>query len=157
MSIAPKETMYEFRIHTNLYAGNFERQLCGFITGCHDGSHGPIEAELFIEERGDELQQEFDDIIGWVPDDSSFHHERRVSIIPGETGDFNSLAIFFIQEPTREMIDVMLERLAKFPEYYGTCMNHYQDAKTLIISSQELVLVEVYSRETIVWRPDWTL
>lgn len=40
-----------FVIDTDKYAGNFERELCGYITGTHGGTHGDKEAELFHAEE----------------------------------------------------------------------------------------------------------
>ncbi len=52
---------YDFLIDTNKYSGNFERELCGYLTGHWDGeSHGGDQAKVFMEEEGESLFDDFD-------------------------------------------------------------------------------------------------
>lgn len=55
-------------IDTDQYSGNFERQLTGFCTGHHDGSHGYLEAAFYSDIYGDTYWR---DIIVPQKDDST--------------------------------------------------------------------------------------
>ena len=63
---------YILVIDTNAYSGNFERQLCGYMTGYHDcdRGHGDHEAEFYLEAETarifDKVTQVPHNEYGWV-------------------------------------------------------------------------------------------
>lgn len=60
MSVHPSDVGVPFIvvIHTNSYAGNFEREMAGYVAGIWDGeTHGGKQARLFQDETDDEFQE----------------------------------------------------------------------------------------------------
>lgn len=105
-------------IDTDKYAGNFEREMCAFCTGC-TGECGVGEetsamfyADLCIDEDDYDNPLRFDNIISQQPDDHGCC--RPVSITPGPDGKYNSLAIFFEEKPSAEQIGVIRQRAGEF-------------------------------------------
>ena len=94
---------FGFVVKTNEYTGNFEREMCAFVTGrigeCEVG-------DAYIVN----LPVNFDNIMD-VADDSGCH--RPVSV---HDNDSNNLVIFFETEPSKEQIELMKERSKLFNE-----------------------------------------
>lgn len=127
-------TTYAFVIDTEQYAGNFERQLCAYITG-HVGECGIGEefADIFEEENQKDTIDLFSNIISETDDNGCF---RPCAIYPtlgwfndGQGNHFKdgdkkkskykypaylSVIIFFSSRPTNEQIKLMKERAYKF-------------------------------------------
>ena len=74
-----------FVIDTNLYAGNFERPMCAFVTGqVGECGVGEKEAEIFEEEVEDEeFRAAVEDLIGAEPDDHGCHRPAKIYPTPG--------------------------------------------------------------------------
>lgn len=109
-----------FIIDTDQYAGNFEREMCAYCTGtvgqCEVGGEM---ANLFEEDfklEADNYGEDnpfMDYIDNWVMGEDGCG--RPTSIWRNPTGDnYNSVAIFFEQEPTEEHIKIMKERSQNF-------------------------------------------
>ena len=101
---------YIFVIDTKDYAGNFERELCAYITGkvgqCEVGQEM---AESFLEET---KLIPFENVIE-EPDEHGCY--RPVTIYPSKnTSQYNSVAILFDSKPTKDQIDLMKKRALKF-------------------------------------------
>ena len=110
---------YEFIVDTDSYSGNFERELCAYITGHWDNeSHGNHQAEIFKEEVGD--HDPFEDYITYAPtcdDDMPILAPECLEITPkkyGAAGSYNSVGIFFHKMPPPELIQLMKDRAYKF-------------------------------------------
>lgn len=109
MHINPS-TSYIFLIHTSEYAGNFERQMCAFITGhigdCEVGS-GYIDAKIgrkfqnYIESRNDD-----------------YGCSRPCSIWENGAGEYNTVAIFFSRKPSKALIELMKGRAFAFSKAF---------------------------------------
>lgn len=105
----------DFVIDTNLYAGNFEREMCGYVTGVWDGeTHGGDQAAVFHKEvEGNpfaelvELRSDGDH--GWMQPE---HLERT----PPAFKQNNSVAIHFEKEPPPDLIELMKSRARKFAQ-----------------------------------------
>lgn len=97
---------YLFVIGTADYAGNFERELCAYITGrigeCEIGAEM---ATLFETETG---QEPFENVVEEVND----HGCHRPATAYGPQG--RSVAISFETKPTAAQIALMKERAAQF-------------------------------------------
>jgi hypothetical protein len=126
--------LYTFVVHTNLYSGNFERELTAFITGqIGECEVGDGKAELFKEDLGDDpLVELFDRMIKQMPDEDNgcmrpcviYPSPNRGNNGMGVHGDitdaaskkkfkypaYESVAIYFDEKPTKEMIDLMKAR-----------------------------------------------
>jgi len=146
---------YIFVIDTEMYSGNFEREMCAFCTGqIGDCGSGEETAKSFEEEFLIEFEA-FEEIIRNVPDDGCY---RPVSIYttpgylndglgghykesekgseavrirytkeraqhfddddddkePGEFQAYQSVAIFFDEQPSDELVSFMIKRAKEF-------------------------------------------
>lgn len=95
---------YGFIIKTNKYAGNFEREICAYITGnvgeCGVGSEY---ARKFKEEEKIELECYYHTCDDGCP--------RPVEILDNDT---NSLVIYFEDKPSKKEIELMKRRVILF-------------------------------------------
>lgn len=130
---------YLLIIDTDQYAGNFERQLTGFCTGQHDGTHGDREAEDFDDFIEDEsLDNGWEHKIITNPDDNGYPRVCSIwpspgrlnngtgtcyDAAPGEKGypAYESVVIFLNQSPTEEDMSLFMTRLLDFS---GNMMRH---------------------------------
>ena len=105
MNDGPKEG-YAFVIDTDSYAGNFEREMCAYLTGiigdCEVGDN-------FVEE----LPINFEDTIKQVSDDMGTYRPCSIWIEP-ITGEYNSVAIFFHKEPVYKDVEFLKNRIKLF-------------------------------------------
>jgi|WetSurMetagenome_2_1015567.scaffolds.fasta_scaffold619841_2 hypothetical protein len=97
---------YGFVIQTNEYTGNFEREMCAFVTG-QTGECGV--GEEFVDEA---ITEQFDNVM-CVADDHGCH--RPVSL---HDKNNNDLVIFFEEKPTKKQIALMKERSELFNEAF---------------------------------------
>jgi hypothetical protein len=132
-----------FVVHTDSYSGNFEREMTAFITGqIGDCGVGDNEADMFLEDLGEDMKEAFAAIIDQVPDEEHAECCRPTVIWPtpdrynnGSGGHFDmkdfdpetswlgrphpayeSVAIFFTAKPTAEMIELMKSRAQLYAE-----------------------------------------
>lgn len=115
------DTNYEFVIDTDKYAGNFERELCAYMTGFWDGeTHGKFQADQFEEEFG--IENPFEDYIHFAPtcdDDVPIMAPQCIEPTPDKykvKDRYSSVGIFFCKRPTPELIEILKERAYKFAE-----------------------------------------
>jgi hypothetical protein len=81
-----------FVVDTLDYAGNFERQLCGYITGRTrdwSGDHGEDEAEIAKKELPEKMRDYFDNHIMYVVDEQKDGQPMTPMIIYPTPGWFN--------------------------------------------------------------------
>lgn len=100
-----------FIIDTDSYAGNFDREMCAYITG-QVGMCGVGEdfAKLYQQETGDN-DDIFDDYIEY----RDFYGSSRPCSIYSSLESLNkSVAIYFDKKPENEIINLMKERAHKF-------------------------------------------
>lgn len=77
--------MYIFVIDTDSYAGNFEREITAYMTGCvGDCEVGSDQAQIFKEEIREGF---FDDLIVWKPDEDGCHRPCIIWDTPGWFND----------------------------------------------------------------------
>lgn len=109
MAVENFESPYAIIIDTDSYTGNFERELCAYITGSvGECGVGESKAEDFSDEHPD---SNLPDMTDNVPDDSGCY--RPVSIY-NDGDSYNSLIIFFQDAPNLEEIDLMVARTKEF-------------------------------------------
>lgn len=127
---------YLLVIDTNRYAGNFEREMCAYITGqIGDCAVGKKQAERAKQEIP-QIISTLEDLIEQVPDDHGCR--RPVSIFPnpryGNDGHgkhavltaenkdkfswpaYYSVAIYFHTLPQTEVLKILEERALKFAQ-----------------------------------------
>lgn len=100
---------YQILIKTNCYAGNFERQMCAFITAkvgeCEVGSE--IINNFMKEEH--ELLDVFDGIVGYKPDEHGCW--RPVAL---DEENINNFIIFLDDKLSPELLSLVDERAKLF-------------------------------------------
>lgn len=109
MSVDNVDSPYILVIETDKYTGNFERELCAYITGgfgeCGVGSN---HAETYCKDGCDE---ELTNILSYEMDDRGC--ARPVSIWNYDKNiGYNDLAIFFQEQPSREQFQLIVDRCA---------------------------------------------
>ena len=106
---------------TERYAGNFERQMCAWVTG-QIGECG-VGEELAAVAEGDmtpELRDWCEDAVYSKPDDHGCHRPVSISPTPGH-GKYNSVEIYLGQKPPDDLLNEMIERIVFF------CTEHKPD------------------------------
>lgn len=108
MSNLPTDDCFVFVVKTNSYAGNFERQMCSYITGEYGECEvGDKEAEIFKAECPNNYR--FKDSVISFPDE---HGCWRPATMWGHK--CNDVAIFFETKPTETQLTLMRNRARKF-------------------------------------------
>jgi hypothetical protein len=108
MATTPKEG-FGFVIRTNEYAGNFEREMCAFVTGrvgeCEVGDKY-VEPKVFEQAKKNGI--DFENVMDVADDNGCF---RPTS----STGPkYNDVAIFFEEKPSDKQIEFMKARAELF-------------------------------------------
>jgi len=142
-----------FIIDTDQYAGNFEREMCAYCTGtvgqCEVGEEMTIlfgEDFNLVADNWDEDNPFMDYVDEWVMDDNGCG--RPTSIWRSPSGDgCNSVAIFFQQEPTEELIKIMKERSSDFAKNRPDRKEYWEGDKPMKILGFRLLKQEVTTTE----------
>ena len=151
-----------FIIDTNQYAGNFEREMCAYCTGmigqCEVGEEMVALFEEDFKLEADKYHEDnpFMDYVNlWVMDDHGCG--RPTSIWRSSRGaDYNSVAIFFHQEPTEEHIKIIKKRAQNFAYILPIKPYCGKISKVLAIMEFKLLKKEVTVSEVArVWTFSW--
>jgi hypothetical protein len=118
--VLSKQTKYVFIVDTNLYAGNFCRQICAYMTGQWDQqTHGESEADDFFEEHPD---APFDNIVEPETDDYGLLSPQRLEITPTRYNKGkhlnNSVGILLNALPLYELCNLLMQRAEKFAKQH---------------------------------------
>lgn len=122
---------YIFTIDTNSYAGNFERQMCAYVSGkVGECEVGYEEKCLFREEEGDLTYDRMieEDVVRQKPDDHGCMRpvvilttpNDRLSEVIGARREYNSVGILLEFPPTSELVVLFKRRAADFPAHWKT-------------------------------------
>jgi len=107
MSSKTTDNYYGFVIDTDTYAGNFEREMCAYMTGMI-GDCGVGDEYVDFE-----IQDMFHDNVKSVADDSGCY--RPVTIYLDRDGKgYNSVLIYFRRMPTSQQITMLKDRAFQF-------------------------------------------
>ena len=111
------KTKWRFVIDTDSYAGNFEREMCAYVTGVvGDCTTGEDFAAIYLQETKEEESQ-FLDYIEQRPDEHGNFRPTSIYKTKGPKKEpYNSVAIFFNKRPSDSMISLMKSRVEKFAE-----------------------------------------
>ena len=117
MGALPSESCWLFIIKTDSYAGNFEREMCGYVAGglgeCDVGDEQAAEYRAaFPDESEDELWDRF----VRVPDEHGC--ARPVNLWGPKAQD---VAIFLAERPTGELLARFRERARVFAAGHTCC------------------------------------
>lgn len=143
MGTEPTYSCWIFVIKTNAYAGNFERAMCGFITGeTGDCEVGFEEAELF--RKAHPGYDVFEDLVIDFPDEHGYY--RPVTAQGFESKD---VAIFFENPPIAGHLHLMRNRARQFAKMTDP---HDGKHKKITILGFELIRYEIQRSENCVLR-----
>ena len=119
------DNYYMFVVDTDRYAGNFERQMCAYITGhIGDCGVGGEEKKLFEDEEGNylyELLWTNNTYIVNIADERGCYRPCIIKPNPRHSNKFPaylSVAIFFSEPPTEEIVSFLKRRAEKFCAEY---------------------------------------
>lgn len=123
------EISWLFVVDTDSYAGNFERAMCAYMTGqVGDCGVGKDYAELFKKEVKD--IDFIESVAQEVNDDGC---PRPTSIfLSKDSKKYNSIVIYFYQEPSTEEKRLMKERAIKFSNLGERHPSKYIPALTVL-------------------------
>lgn len=155
-----------FVVHTDSYSGNFERELCAYITGqVGDCGVGEDLASDFLDDEGDEAADLFDEIVAQVRDDHGVMRPCAIYPTPGRLNDgygnmrdakegetgfpaYESVAIYFDERPSDEQILLMKDRAVKYATDKYNRKSYFKDRAPLIINGFELI-TEVTEKKVV--------
>lgn len=166
------KTSYAVVIDTNKYSGNFERELTGYVTGVYGECEvGSKEAKIFDEEVEDkELAEELGSIVESRPDDRGCYRPCAITTTPFRRNNgvgvhysvdsddapgyhaYESVEIYFQEEPTKEMLQLIMDRANAFIEYWAT--RPYSDGK-LEMHRLRVIATETRVEETQILEIDF--
>lgn len=125
----PNNDCYLFIIKTDSYTGNFERQMCSYITGVDNGNglrnevlirNVAISAnKIFREECSDRID-EFEDLITGFNDENGWY---KCSTVWGEDYKDIAIPINIDSLPTQEQLKFMMDRAIKFSKQFNSKIN----------------------------------
>lgn len=93
-------------IHTNSYTGNFEREMCAYVTG-HFG-----DCEVGSEQVEDGIQEKFE---GYIRNEHDEHGCSRPVIISNYgTGSHHSLEIFLCSKLPKKLHGLLVSRATEY-------------------------------------------
>ena len=147
----PNFNCFGFIIDTDSYAGNFERDMCAFLTG-HTGDCG-VGQDLVDPDADYSLFNEDEEIIVQVPDDHGTMRPTSMYPTPQPDGkrEYNSVVIFFAERPTTEQIEFMKEKSKSFNDAYiandGFYSKYPETYKPVTITGFRVVEFELKEKE----------
>jgi hypothetical protein len=127
-----KEIYWGFKVKTDSYAGNFEREMCAYMTG-QLGECGV--GDEFVDMNISNLFSNIKDL----PDDHGCY--RPVAL---DNSNSDNFIIFFESEPTDEQIKIMSERSHNFSEVrknVGSLSEFYKD-KNIKVLGFDLIMFD---------------
>lgn len=131
MSSLPTDNCFVLVIKTDSYAGNFEREMCGYMTGqVGECGVGDDSAVLFIAEN--HKNYEFEDLVTQFPDEHGCHRPATIWG-PGCT----DVAIYFESQPTDRQLVFLRQRACEF-----AAMTDPLDGEHTVISIVGFELIE---------------
>jgi len=106
-------------VDTNMYSGNFEREMTAYCTGTYGECEvGDDKAELFREEVPEELQALFEDALAHPADERGCRRPCSIWRSEGKKS-YEEVAMFFDCEPTPVMLDLIKQRAVEFSKEGG--------------------------------------
>lgn len=98
---------FVFVIDTDSYSGNFEREMCAYITGqIGECEVGKEQAQVSKKELLKDHHQWFESYVAQVSDNGCYR--------PCDVWDTQGVAIFFSEKPTAEIIELMKTRARSY-------------------------------------------
>lgn len=115
---------YLLVITTNQYAGNFERELTAYLTGCIGECEVGHQAAEDYNAQGDVTDGLFCEL-AYCHDDHGV--SRPCTIWKSDNGKYESVAIFFNDKPLTAEVTMIKKRLKTYHEYRLAQPRHIND------------------------------
>jgi len=148
MATVPNEDCYIFIVKTNLYSGNFERELCAYITGeVGECGVGDNFAERYRHQVPEQWEGLWENRVFSVPDEHGCH--RPASIWTDASNEYTSVAVFLHDRPSDTECEFLVERARKFPEALKA-VKEWACEGDLKILGFELIKYDVKRTESVV-------
>ena len=132
---------FVFAIDTNEYSGNFEREMCAYLTGCVG------ECEVGEEYVDKDISAIFSDIIEQCPDDHGCY--RPCEIVKYNEGSYQSVGIFFRSKPTDEQIEIMKKRAYSFNQVRASMRSYDRDSDIKILGFRLLEVINTIKQHSV--------
>ena len=145
MSTEALEAPYIVVVNTNMYAGNFERDLTAYCTGeVGECEVGDDKAELFREEVTSEQAMWFEDALLQVADDRGTQRPCSMWDSKGNSG-YKDVAMFFHGKPTKEMLELIRDRAIEFANegYRGKMKISSVSLIERVVTTKDTILMEL--------------
>ncbi len=142
---------YAFLIHTDSYAGNFERAMCAFITG-EIGECG-VGKDLIDEEVD---YSTMDEIVAQYPDEHGCHRPVTMQRTPDQwrtnkkdEWECNTVAILLSDKPTLEQKKFMEKMAMEFPEAIAGRGGRYDSVKMKVLGMEWIETEHTYKEKRL--------
>jgi len=151
------EEKWIFVVDTEQYAGNFERDMCAFMTGMTgDCGVGGEEAQLFLEQTGTtEDENTFEEFVTLQSDEHGCARPTAIWSTEGKSFAYNSVAIFFGKKPTEELVEIMIKRAKEYAEYARNAEEEW-DRKDIKVVAFRLLKEETVQTLDARWIAEYT-
>jgi len=108
------DRLWIFLIDTDSYAGNFEREMCAYMTGrVGECGVGDEMVERYCREMGVHPDSEPNPHVVSMPDDDGCSRPASCWATPG-AGACNTVAIFMDRPPSAEEVGSMIDRAKRY-------------------------------------------
>jgi len=130
------KNIYGFLVKTDKYAGNFEREMYAYMTGCIG------ECQVGNEYLDDDLAEKFPNILQIADEYGCF---RPVAILAADEKFYvdvsseeliNSLVIYFDAELTSEQINILKVRAKEFAKMNNLHISEFEYLESTIITKR---------------------
>lgn len=156
---------YVFVIDTNLYSGNFERQMVAYICGAVGQCEvGKKESDIFFNQVDPHVAHILRDNTNQQPDDHGCFRPASIWTTPRRYGTsegafdgdpvenrgypvYESVAVFFTDLPTNQQSQLIKDRAYDFVTYYHSEMGRIGDKLLLYIKGFRLLNQTILTRE----------
>ncbi len=132
-----------FVVDTDKYTGNFERELCAYITGIvGECGVGEDESDIFAEEVGnDEIMEYFEDVIQQYPDDNGTYRPATSIPSPLRSG-YSGVGIFLYYIPRDHILTLMCERAKKYGKLHKIKIEGFRIIKRKVVEISSVLEIE---------------
>lgn len=112
---------WSFVVDTDRYAGNFDRELATYLVGrCDNDGFNDKRVNEYRElyEADFKGRDPFEDLLSYRADDhgDDLVTKSPMALAPNREGNYNSIAIFFLEKPTPEITNLLAKRARQFSE-----------------------------------------
>ena len=131
-------------IDTKQYSGNFEREMCAYITGqIGECGVGEEAADVAKQELSQELLDWFANYIRHYTDEIGCTRPTAIAITPGKS-TYNSVDIVFDEWPDDDTMALIVDRAKKF------CADYYPNSELGETKPIPFTRVRTETRKTVV-------